>query len=392
MTMSDQTPQIDVFSPAVRQDPYPVYAALRAKAPVYYDSSRNVWVVSRFAEAALVLKNQEAFSTRLTSFESTLLGADGAAHARLRRIVGRVFASQRLPGLEGRFRELVRPLIADMLARGRGELMEGLAQPVPLRLIAELLDIAPEHWDACRRWSNALTDAGQPFLTDTERSTITSSISECRVFFGEHVRRALAAELKGVFPDLVAPTADGHRLTAAELLDVCMLLVVAGNETITNLIGNAAQLLLCRPAIMRQFRQDMRLIPSFVEEVLRFESPVQRVTRVTKVPVELAGCRIPQDARVIVLIGSANRDEEKFPQADEFQMDRTPNGHIAFGLGPHFCLGAQLARIEAAIVLECLLQSAEPVLCRPGEPIAYRESFDLRGPRRLDVLVRGVTS
>ena len=256
-----------------------------------------------------------------------MFGADGAAHARVRRIVGRLFAAPRLVELEGHLRALVQPLVANMVARGGGELVMELAQPIPLRLMTDLLDVPSELRDACWHWSDAFTDAGQPFLTDSERSAITLRIAECRGFMAKHVCRALAGELRGAFPDLIAPTEDGDRLTAAELLDICMLLIVAGYETTSNLIGNAAHVLLCHPELMRRVRRHKPLLLSFLEEVLRFESPVQRTTRVTRLPVELAGCQIPQGAQIIVLLGSANRDEEKFPRADEFTKPHPQPSH-----------------------------------------------------------------
>jgi cytochrome P450 len=368
------------------QNPYPAYAELRRHAPVYHDVSRNMWIVSRYAEASFVLKSPALFSSQNTIFDSTLIGADDPMHARVRGIVGRAFTAKWVDELAGRVRTLLQPLVDDIAARGCCELMRDLANPLPMLLVISMLEIDAGRLDDCRRWSDAIITADGFDRTEAQRK---ADRAECGEFVQQHVRRAMLGDIGGIFPDLLADAGDGERLTAGELQDICKLLLIAGSETTTNLIGNSVLTTLRHPDTIQRLRTDSRLIPSFIEEVLRFESPVQGTSRITTQPVELLGCQLPRGARVRVLIGSANRDSERFANPDEFRIDRKPNTHLAFGLGPHYCLGAQIARLEVAIVWEALLrQLPDPVLARPSEPINFRNSFEVRGPKRLDLLYR----
>jgi pimeloyl-[acyl-carrier protein] synthase len=378
---------IDLSSPETRQDPYAAYARLRRDCPVYHNAARKVWTVSRYADIARALRDTEAFSSRAASFETVLAGADGHAHARVRRIVGRAFTTARVKELTGLVRSLAGDFVERIAARRECELIGDLALPLPLSVIAAMLSIDRGRFDDLGRWSAAIMRSGNPSLSKSDLVACKSLMQECKTFVDHHITQLASSPGDQYRAPFLTGSADKEELTFDEQVEVGMLLIVAGMETTVRLIGNSVLVLLQDPAWQDRLRSDLRLIPPFVEEVLRWESPVQRSLRVTSHPVEIAGERIPHGAMVELLIGSANRDPSKFADAHQFRIEREPNEHIAFGLGRHLCLGAQLARLEAAIALEALLQRfPEMVRCKPGEPIEFESTPALRGPARLNLI------
>jgi cytochrome P450 len=236
-----------------------------------------------------------------------------------------------------------------------------------------------------RRWSQAILLYGARGRSGADAEH--PEVAACRTFLANHMEQAKREPCGGWVTELLVAEAGPGGLTLPEMVDIAFLLVVAGTETTTNLIGNAAMLLAADPQRQERLRGDPQSIGTFIEEVLRFESPVQRRPRFTTQPVETAGTIIPKNARVEILIGSANRDPEKFADADKFSLDRRPNDHVAFGAGPHFCLGAHLARLETTSVLSAMLQrSVDISLATPHERVPYAASFSVRGPQRMSLM------
>jgi cytochrome P450/malonyl CoA-acyl carrier protein transacylase len=376
---------VDLFSPQVRQDPYPTYAELRRTGAVH-DPWQDVWLVARYADVSRVLSTPEIFSNAGLAAESTLLGADSTAHARVRNVVKQAFTSARIRAFDATIRAIVRKLLARVAAGAEWDLCEGLASPLPLSVIASMLDVDVARLNDVRRWVDAHLRAGVGSLTRKERRKAAEDIGECRAFLTDHVDRAASRRAGGCIGEFLAGTDGSDGLTRQEAADIGLLLLIAGTETTTNLIGNATLLLARDPPLQSRLRAHTELIAPFIEEVLRYESPVQRRLRVTTCPTRIGSARLPKGVVVQVLIGAANRDPEQFADPDQLQIERQPNRHLAFGSGPHFCLGSQLARLEASIALEIVLRQLPAfVRAKPREGIDYGTSLTVRGPRRLEL-------
>src|SRR5262245_57246028 len=409
----------DPLSPAWRDDPYSCYRVLRDSAPVQWSPSTNAFCVSRYDDVMFVLRNPELFSSRamftflmnqgnegrppltwklvrflarfvwrvrLNPLEFTtarnLIAEDGESHTAMRAIVNRGFTPRRIGAWEARAQELVAGALAKLRSGGSFDLVEDLAIPLPVSLITEMLGVEPERQRDFKRWSDNMiyAIAGPGRADPFEKRTVDTLIELLSYVRGISIarRRQPADDLIS----LLASEQDGATaLSTREVVQFVMLLLVAGNETTTNLIGNATSALLDHPAELAQVARDPALVPGVIEEALRFESPIQVVFRTATQDVELAGVRIPKGAYVAPLLGSANRDERRFPDPDRFDVSRNPQGHVGFGFGKHFCLGASLARLEARIALEALAPEL-PRLERRS-PRELVDSFLVRGPRRL---------
>jgi cytochrome P450 len=411
----------DPMSPVWRDDPYPCYRELREHAPVFWSPSTNAWCVSRYDDVMFVLRNPEIFSSRamftflmnngseeapplswpvikflarfilrvrMNPFEFTkarnLIAEDGDSHTAMRGIVNRGFTPRRIAAWEEKARGLVAEAMAK-LARGESfDLVEDLAIPLPVTIIAEMLGVETARQRDFKRWSDNMIHAiAGPGRADPFAKRTVDTLIELL----SYMRRVAVARRKKPADDLVSLIAseqDGATaLSTREVVQFVMLLLVAGNETTTNLIGNAATALLDHPSELARLARDPALVPGAVEEALRFESPIQVVFRTTTQEVELAGVRIPKGAYVAPLLGSANRDERRFPDPDRFDVTRNPQGHVGFGFGKHFCLGASLARLEARIALEAL--APELLRLERRGPREVVDSFLVRGPRRLEL-------
>jgi cytochrome P450 len=409
----------DPLSPSFRDDPYPIYRRLRDEAPVHFAPEARMFCVSRHADVGFVLKRADLFSsaamttvlsgrdlgslglgyvlgllrfmfkTRINPFEvrkrKALISVDGERHEALRGIVNRGFTPSRIAAWEPRVRAIV---AAQLRKLGSGEpfdVIEDLAIPLPVTIISEMLGVDAARRADFKRWSNALVSvmSGAASRGQVDDSPL-EDVSELFLFLRQTVRERRRQPADDLVSVLVDPARDGV-LDELDMVQFIVLLLVAGNETTTNLIGNAALALLeNRDALERVAREPER-VPALVEEALRFDSPIQVVFRTVVEDTELAGTRIPRGAVVAALLGSANRDERAFPEPDRFDVARDTRGHVAFGFGPHFCLGAALARLEARVALEALVP--ELVRCkRVGERGALIDSFLVRGRAHLDVI------
>jgi cytochrome P450 len=410
------------FCDRVREDPYPYYTALREEAPVYWAEEAEAWCVSRHEDVVFVLKNPSLFSSdamramligvrpgvdplqdpqamqRLFAIAQSLpwppdtlatacnvIAEDPPRHEVLRRLVNRAFTPRRVAGWELRAREIVDVCLAKLRDGEDFDVVAELAVPLPVRIIAEMLGVEPERIADFKRWG-ALMIAGSTGST-RRQDPITSGLAGAMGALAEYVLEVIAARESSPGDDLVSTliaAQDGEAgLSAPEVVLFVMLLLVAGNETTTNLIGSAAIALLDHPGELARVRSDRGLLPSLVEEALRWESPIQFVFRRATADVEIRGRRIPANSHVIALIGSANRDEREFgADAARFDAARNPQGHLAFGLGNHFCLGASLARLEARVALDALIEEL-PRVERCERRTRYVDSFLVRGPERL---------
>jgi cytochrome P450 len=410
----------DPFSPAWRDDPYPKYRELRDGAPVHWSPEAEVWCVSRYEDVMTVLRSHDVFSSsammtqlmmggekkppvtlgsllfaarllwtaRVNPFAipsvPSLIASDGDRHTLLRAIVNRGFTPRQITAWETRAREIVAGCMAGVRS-GSFDVVRDLAIPLPVTVIAEMLGIEPERRHDFKRWSDIVIDnATGAGRADAFNPVILNAFAEMTAY----VVRIGRMRKKNPADDLISQLVslnDGAGLSPIELVQFVTLLLVAGNETTTNLIGNATAALLAHPQQLARVAADPSLVPSLIEETLRYDAPVQLIFREASADTEIAGVRIPAGAVVVPLLGSANRDERRFPNPDVFDVTRNPQGHVGFGFGKHFCLGASLARLEAKTALEALVP--ELVRMRPSEGrLARVDSFLVRGPSRLPLL------
>jgi cytochrome P450 len=392
------------FSAEVRVDPYPVYRALRDGAPLYRAEGAGAWVLSRYEDVHGLLTEPELFSSE--AMGSALAGlpprSEGASpsprivllldppqHGPLRSLLNRGFTPRRVSQLEPRVREIVEASMAQVRGRTPVELVSALAVPVPTLVIAELLGVDRTRLADFKRWSQQII-AGVSGSTRRElesrdgavKPAFVQSLGELREYLGEIAEQRRRAPGDDLVSVLVRAEAGEVALSHEEIVYFALVLLLACNETTTLLIGNAVRCLLAHPEALERVAADRSLVAGVIEEVLRYESPVQFVYRRARRDVERHGTTIRRDELVIGLIGSANRDPHVFPDPDRFDIARDVHGHLSFGFGIHYCLGASLARLEARIALEALLDEL-PHRRLASRKIEYVDSFMFRGPRSL---------
>lgn len=335
-------------------DPFPWYAQMRATAPIL--ALNGTWHAFGYDDVQRVLSDFEVFSSERSSTDSPLgasiISLDPPRHRQLRAIVTQAFTPRTVAQLEPRIRDITGALLERVAEQGRMDVITDLAVPLPVTVIAELLGIPLADQDRFKLWSDALVQGARAAATT---ALGTDWYQDMVAYFQRIIAQRRAAPQDDLISALLAAQVDGEYLSPRELIGFCILLLIAGNETTTNLIGNALWTFDEHPEVMDKLHAEPALLPGAIEEVLRYRSPVQSMFRVTKQEVTLSGQTIPANAWVIPWIGSANRDPQHFPNPDAFDITRMPNRHLACGYGIHFCLGAPLARLEARVALEALL-------------------------------------
>ena len=392
---------INLFDPAFREDPYPFYAESRARAPVAQIDPFGAWLVTGYDAVVEVLRNPSIYSSAamrgaMTQIELAdseddgpppmVITTDPPKHDRLRMLVNRGFTPSRIGRIEPRLREIAAEQFAAMDARGECDLVADLAVPVPVRVIAELLGVDPDRFEDFKRWSQAaITIFGRPVSPEV-LAAANASIDELSNYIEAATEERRVEPRQDLISVLVEKEAE-DALTLDEVIGFVILMLVAGNETTTNLIGNAAIALLDNSDQLAAIQAEPTLTPDLVEEALRYTSPVQLLFRETLREVQLGGVTLPAGAIVLPSYAAANRDPTRFPDPDRFDVKRNAQGHLAFGLGIHFCLGAGLARLEARVVFEGLVPRLEK-LQRRDSSIRWSESPFLRGPEELRLVPR----
>ncbi|MER5943195.1 cytochrome P450 [Streptomyces sp. NPDC001928] len=381
------------FGDGFREDPHPVYARLRERGPVHRvllpDWQSEVWLVVGHDEARAALADQrlskDGTKIGLKSLEEEMIGknllaTDPPQHTRLRGLISRAFTMRRVEELRPRIQQITDDLLDAMLPQGRADLVESLAYPLPLTVICELLGVPELDRVEFRRLS---TEAIAPTSSGSELDAYT----HLGAYFTELIEDKRCAGPTGdLLSDLIRTTAeDGDRLSPDELRGMAFILLIAGHETTVNLITSGVHALLTHPDQLAALRADMTLLDGAVEEMLRHEGPVETATfRYAAEPLEIAGTHIARGDGVLVGLTAANRDTGRYAASDTFDIHRDTRGHLAFGHGIHYCLGAPLARLEARTALRSLLERA-PDLALDGPPGEWLPGMLIRGMRSLPV-------
>lgn len=381
------------LSPEVQNNPYPYYVELRDKAPVAWIESMQAWAVSRYSDVDFALRNPRLFSSALWNTAASgdlvvvpeapgLLSMDPPDHTRMRKLANKGFTPRLIRAMEPRVQTITQDLLRSLKGQVQADLVPTLSVPLPVIVIAEMLGIEPQRRADFKRWSDDVVRSLNRPTDEIVRAEIRRSITELRAYLGQIIDQRRTDPKDDLITALVQAEEEQHILTSIEILGLTVLILAAGNETTTNLIGNAVLALLDHPDELTKVRADRTSVPALVEEVLRYDSPVQVVFRQTTQDVELEGGKLPAGATVLLLLGAANRDERKFPEPDRFAVERNPQDHVGFGYGIHYCLGAPLARLEGRIALEALLFDCPP-FTRVLAQVPRIAAFLVRGPQTL---------
>ncbi|MBF2088843.1 MAG: cytochrome P450 [Synechococcales cyanobacterium K44_A2020_017] len=369
------TPTTELFG-----NPFPWYARMRREAPVFYDAEQRLWMVFRYEDVKRVFADWQTFSSKIphppeqTDLTQSLNYTDPPKHQSLRSLVAKVFTARRVEELAPRITQITHELIDKVQDQQHMDFMHDLAIPLPIIVIAEILGIPIEDRDDFKQWSDGIV------VYDA------SALNAMADYFRKLLQQRRLHPGKDLISDLIAAHDTGETLTAQELVDFCMVLLIAGNETTTNLLGNAILCFNEYPESFERLKQESQLLPFAIEEVLRYRSSVQGMERFTKVETQLGGQTIPAGQMLTIWMGSANRDETQFDRSDEFMVDRNPNPHLAFGNGIHFCLGAPLARLEGRIVLSAVLERLPNLRIDPSATLEFIPSTGVHGVKSLPVL------
>jgi pimeloyl-[acyl-carrier protein] synthase len=384
-----------LLDPEVLADPYPLYRRLRMEDPVHWDPFLHAWVVTRYADVAAVLRDFSADRTptpeQLTAMGlkalkpiagimvKQMLFMDAPAHTRLRGLASSAFSPRRVEILRGHIRSIAERLIDSVQAQGQLDLMADFAAPLPAIVTAEMLGVPVEDHTQLKVWSADFAEMLGNYQHNPGRiPRVLRSLEDMAAYFRSAIREQRTSPREGLIHSLATAELQGDRLSEEEVIANCIITMVGGQETTTNLIGNGVLALLRNPRQLELLRSDFSLMPSAVEELLRYQSPSQQTARLAPRDTELGGKLIRTRQAVIAVMAAGNRDPERFPDPDRLDITRKDNRHLAFGWAAHFCFGAPLARLEGQIGLEVILRRLQSLALRPG-PLVWRTNLGLRG-------------
>ncbi|MDZ7970620.1 MAG: cytochrome P450 [Nostoc sp. DedSLP03] len=398
--------KFNLFDPNVRINPYPTYHCLRSESPVHQYFVGGDWLVSRYADVKEVLRSGyvrsqdkpksieernkyledkgKNLNTLAHTTSQFLFYMNPPDHTRLRNLVMKVFSPIVVEQMRPRIQEIVNELLDKVRYKGNMDIIADFAIPLPVMVISRLLGIPQEDEDQLNEWSNVLARILDSLVSLEE----FEAMNEVTEVFKEYLRALIAKREKQPQADLIsaliAAKEQSDRLSEEELLATCIMLFATGEESTVNTIGNGMLALLNHPDQIEELKREPTLIQSAVEEILRYDSPVQTTTRIATVNFEIGNQTIQAGEKVVLCLGAANRDPAQFPDPDRFNINRNPNLHVAFGDGIHYCLGAGLARIQAQIAINTLIQQF-PNLKLASDKLELRKNTVLRGFKALSV-------
>ena len=390
--------QFNPMDPEFVADPYPTYHRLRTEDPVHH-SPLGFWVLTRYDDVVTALRDPRLAKEAIASFVAARFGApvpatglsmldrDPPDHTRLRGLVSKAFTPRVVEGLRPRIQQIVDALLDGAAARGSMDLIEEFAYPIPVIVICEMLGVPVEDHEHFKGWSLDIARGLDLIWLGPDSEVGRRSIAARQAladYFRGLIAQRRAAPRTDLLSGLIAAEEAGDKLNEVELLATCILLLIAGHETTVNLIGNGTLALLRHPGELRRLRENPTLIVSAVEELLRYDGPVQRTARIPSEDVTIGRHTIAKGEMVMPFIGAADRDPAQFADPDRLDIGRTDNRHIAFGWGIQFCLGAPLARLEGQIAINTLVRRLPKISLATDVP-EYRQSLTLRGLKALPV-------
>jgi cytochrome P450 len=400
------------LDPRLRTDPYAIYRELREDAPVFWQPFMQTWILTRYEDNLNVLRDHAAFSSertrarnvlvqQLESFRMssgplgttpTMLSVDPPAHTRMRSLANKAFTPRVVERSRPHIQEIADELLDALPQPGAVDVVQDLAIPLPMIVIAEVLGVPVADRDRFKGWSSDVAASlGGPFQPADVLEKARVSSNEIADYFRDLIAKRRSEPKDDLISALIAAEEQGDLLSEDELIATCILLLIAGNETTTNLIGNGMLALLRNPDQRRRMQADPSLVETAVDEMLRYESSVQMTSRIVDHDIEFQGQRFEEGQVVRLLLAAANRDPSQFPDPERFDASRRPNRHLAFGQGIHYCLGAPLAVVEAQIAFQTLLRrlpEPEPAFEEPE----WGQSFILRGLKRLPITSKPISA
>ncbi|QRN96529.1 cytochrome P450 [Archangium violaceum] len=396
--------------PDFRENPFPAYAQLRARAPVYFHASWNAWLLTRYQDVLAGFRDprlsckraervtphampetmrrmQALMGPMIRYVSSWMLMNDPPDHTRLRSLVNKAFTSRMVESLRPRIQSLTDQLLDRVEDSGRMDVMRDLANVLPVLVIGEMLGLPPEDGERLKAWSDMLAAlaSGRVALAQVEQAA--ADFRELERYLEDVLARRRKDPGNDLISTLLAAEEEGRILNEQEILSTCLLLLFAGHETTTSLIGNGLHALLHQPEQLWLLRDSVELPASAIDELLRYDSPVQRMSRLALEDMEVGGQRIAMGERIFLMMGSANRDPEQFSEPDRLDVRRENNRHLAFGMGIHYCAGAPLARLEGQIVIGTVLRRFPHLRVAPERPM-WSDNTTFRGMRSFPVLLR----
>jgi len=393
------------LSAALRENPYGVYHRLQQKDPVHWSQLVQGWVLSRYDDVSAMMRDPRFSAERennamvpvdeeagpfLRAFSRTMLFRDPPDHTRLRTLVSKAFTPRAIEAMRPRIAQIVEELLDAVQDQGRMDIIGDLAFPLPVIVIAEMLGVPSKDRAKFKRWSDDLGEGLEPLLSDDQLRRANEATLQLTEYFRRIIHQRRLAPRDDLISAMCAAEQNGDALSEEELFSACILLLGAGNETTTNLIGNGMLALLRNPDQLRRLCDDPSRIGGAVEELLRYDSPVQMSGRAALQDVQIGDKTVRKGQFVTVLFGAANRDATQFSEPDRLDIGRAAGRHMAFGYGIHFCLGAPLARVEGQIAIAALLRRMPDVRLSAQRP-RWRSTVLLRGLQRLPVIFRPVS-
>lgn len=384
-----------LLDPEVTANPYPLFHRLRQEDPVHWDPFLHAWVVTRYTDVLEVLHTYSADRTpspeQLAAMGLSKLGPiaqvmvqqmlfmDAPAHTRLRGLASKAFTPARVEGMRAHIRDIVNHLLDDVVSRGRMDVIAEIAEPLPAIVTAEMLGVPVADRNELKAWSANFAEMLGNFQHNPDHADLMlRTVDEMTKYFRQAVNEIRDHPREGLIHSLLTAEIDGDRLSDEEIIANTIVTMVGGQETTTNLIGNGLLTLLQHPSEMEKLCQNLHLVPSAVEEMLRYESPSQHTARLAPEDRQLGGKLIKKRQAVMAVMAAANRDPERFPDPDRFDIERKDNRHLAFGYAAHFCFGAPLARVEGQVVFDAMLQRLPNLRLEP-QKLVWRTNSGLRG-------------
>jgi pimeloyl-[acyl-carrier protein] synthase len=392
---------VRLLEPEVLANPYPLYNKLRTEDPVHWDRFLHTWVVTRYPDVLNVLHSFSADRTptpeQLTAMGLSglnpiaqvmvkqMLFMDAPAHTRLRGLASAAFTPAKVEVLRGHIQEIADDLLDRVQARGEMDVIADFAAPMPAIVTAEMLGVPTEDHEDLKKWSADFAEMLGNFQHNPDRiPRVTESTNNLTTYFQAAIEKTRQHRREGLIHSFMTAEINGDRLTDEEIVANCIVVMVGGQETTTNLIGNGLLTLMRNGEQLARLRDNPSLIQSAVEELLRYESPSQHTGRIAREDVQIGDREIKKGQAVMAIMAAANRDPARFPDPDQLILDRKDNKHLAFGWSSHFCFGAPLARMEGQIAFETLLRRLPNLELTPG-PLTWRNNSGLRGLMALPV-------